>query len=359
MRKYHYAIDQDDHLIHIDEVTSEDRDNNHYYCVGCGEEMSPVLGNIRDHHFRHKKVHCSRESYLHKLCKRKLKERFDSQKEFIIKYCVDFYCNKSEGCKLAPLYKDQECNRKELLEVDLKKLYDTCEEEVMYKGYRADLMLSNKEYPEQEPIFFEIFVSNDCEQGKLESGIQIIEMKIIEEDDVLRPLIEDCSFCKRPNPNNPYDPQSLPPIRFYNFKRYFKTTRPLDRFWLVKDDHGLLRGYCAQDNLNCRDVKSNHHEGSIYEIAIPSEVLINKRKPNIYEFGMIKAHKAGLDVRHCGLCNKYNHCQILLSRINEPNFDIVAHASECQFYTYNNRFFEYVLYDMRNLPFWEWKSDIS
>ena len=85
MRKYHYAIDQDDHLIHIDEVTSEDRDNNHYHCVGCGEEMSPVLGDIRDHHFRHKKVHCSRESYLHKLCKRKLKERFDSQKEFIIK----------------------------------------------------------------------------------------------------------------------------------------------------------------------------------------------------------------------------------------------------------------------------------
>lgn len=300
MRKFHYATDLDCHLIHIDELT-KDNLADHYYCVGCGKEMIPVLGNIRDHHFRHKETACSQESYLHKLCKRKLKERFDSQKEFIIKYYVDYHCNKTEGCKLAPLYKNQECNRKELLEVDLKKLYDTCEEEVMYKGYRADLMLSNKEHPEQEPIFFEISVKHDCEPEKLQSDIQIIEMDIIEEADVFRPLIEDI-------PDYPYDPQSLPPIRFYNFMRDIKTTRPLDRFWIVKDDYGILRGYCAQDNLNCRNVENNHREGSIYEIAIPSEVLINNRKPNLYEYGMTKAIQAGIDVKHCDLCNKYGHC---------------------------------------------------
>ena len=357
MRKYHYAINQDDQLIHIDKVTIEDRANNHYYCVGCGMEMSPVLGNIRDHHFRHKDAQCSRESYLHKLCKRNLKERFDTQKEFIIKYYVDFYCNKTEGCKLAPLYnKYQECNRKELLVIDLKKLYDTCQEEVKYKGYCADLLLSSKEYPEREPIFLEISVTHDCEQDKLDSGIQIIELMINEEDDVSRPLVEQSGSCIRPNPNNPYDSKSLPPIRFYNFKRYIKTARPLDRFWVVKDELGILRGYCAQNNLNCQDVNSNHLEGSIYEIAIPSEVIFKNRKPHLYTFGMMKAHNAGIDVKHCGLCNYYNRCQLLHARINEQNFDIVAFASKCQFYSYS-RYFETVLYKMHHLPFWEWKLD--
>ena len=36
-----------------------------YYCVGCGGEMSAVLGDKREHHFRHKEAHCSWESYLH------------------------------------------------------------------------------------------------------------------------------------------------------------------------------------------------------------------------------------------------------------------------------------------------------
>ena len=133
MIKFHNATGTDGHIIHIDEVTKENR-AEHYYCVGCGGEMSAVLGDKREHHFRHKEAHCSWESYLHKLGKMRLKQRFDTQKEFVIKYYVEHHCDKAKGCKLEQLYRDKKCNCRELIAIDLKKLFDTCEEEVTYKG---------------------------------------------------------------------------------------------------------------------------------------------------------------------------------------------------------------------------------
>ena len=379
MITFHNATDTDGHIIHIDEVTKENR-AEHYYCVGCGGEMSAVLGDKREHHFRHKEAHCSWESYLHKLGKMRLKQRFDTQNDFVIKYYVEHHCDKTKGCKLEPIYRDKKCNRRELIALDLKKLYDTCEEEVSYNGFRADLMLSSKEHPEREPIFLEISVTHDCEPEKLASGIQIIELKIADEKDVLRPLVEEDGLLGRANPENPYDFNALPPIRFFNFRRKFETARPLERFWVSPDDKGVLRGNCIQDNLNCRNVTDNHREDSLYEVAIPSEVVVNNRKPNLYEFGMMKAINAGFDVKHCGVCDKHSRCilyfneeikdektgeqrriprRIPMVRINDQRFDKVAHASGCKNYSHN-RFFVYkVLNNYRFLPCWEWKKDVK
>ena len=377
MIKFHNATDTDGKIIHIDEVTKENR-AEHYYCVGCGGEMSAVLGDKREHHFRHKEAHCSWESYLHKLGKMRLKQRFETQKEFVVKYFVEQHCDKSIGCKLEPIYINKKCNCRELITLDLKKLFDTCEEEVAYKGYRADLMLSSKEHPEREPIFLEISVTHDCEAEKLASGIQIIELKITDEKDVLRPLVEEDSLFGRTNPESPYDFNALPPIRFFNFKRKFETARPLERFWVAKDDKDVLRGNCTQDDLTCRNVEGNHREDSIYEVAIPSEVLIGNRKPNLYEFGMMKAISAGIDVKHCGICDKHHRCilnyneevedkntgekklvprHIWIQQIPEQNIDKIAQASECKNYSHNRFYMLQVLSNMRNLPCWELKRE--
>ena len=377
MITFHNATDTDGKIIHIDEVTKENR-AEHYYCIGCGGEMSAVLGDKREHHFRHKEAHCSWESYLHKLGKMRLKQRFETQKEFVVKYYVEHHCDKSKGCQLEPIYRDKKCIRRELLESDLKKMYDTCEEEVTYKGYRADLMLSSKEHPEREPIFLEISVTHDCEPEKLASGIQIIELKIADEKDVLRPLVEKDSLLGRTNPEHPYDFNALPPIRFFNFKRKFETNRPLERFWVYKDDYGVLRGNCIQDNLNCRNVTDNHREDSLYEVAIPSEVVVNNCKPNLYEFGMMKAINAGIDVRHCGICDKHGCCvfnyneevedkktgekrvvprQIWTHQIPDNKMDKVAQASSCKNYSVNRFYIYNVLNNMRQLPCWEWKRE--
>lgn len=379
MITFHYATDTDGHIIHINEVTRENR-AEHYYCVVCGEEMSAVLGDKREHHFRHKEAHCSWESYLHKLGKLRLKERFDSQETFFIKYYIEHRCDKSKGCKLEPIYKNQKCNRREQTVIDLKKLFDTCEEEVTYKGYRADLMLSSKEHPEREPIFLEVSVTHDCEMEKLASGIQIIEIKIVDERDVLRPLVEEENLFVRSNSQRPYDFDALPPIRFYNFQRIFETARPLNRFWISPDDKGILRGNCIHDNLTCRNVNDNHREDSLYEVAIPSEVLVNNHKPNLYEFGMMKAIQVGINVRHCGICDKQSRCflnfneevedkrtgekklvprQVPMASINDQRFDKIALANGCKNYMHN-RFFVYnVLNKLDGLPYWEWKKQNS
>ena len=375
MIKFHNATGTDGQIIHIDEVTKENR-SEHYYCVGCGGEMSAVLGDKREHHFRHKEAHCSWESYLHKLGKMRLKQRFDSQKELIIKYYVEHHCDISKGCKLEQIYRDKKCNYRELVEIDLKKLFDTCEEEVTYKGYRADLMLSSKEHPEREPIFLEISVTHDCEAEKIASGIQIIELKIADEKDVLRPLVEEDSLFGRTNPEQPYDFNALPPIRFFNFKRKFETARPLERFWVAKDDKGILRGSCTQDDLTCRNVEVNHRDDSVYEVAIPSEVLVNNRKPNLYEFGMLKAISSGIDVKHCGICDKHQRCilkyneevedkktgkkrlvprQIWMRQIPDQNFDKVSQASGCPIFSHNRSYVYLVLQNLQLLPRWEWK----
>lgn len=378
MITFHNALALDGRIIHIDEVTKENR-AEHYYCVGCGGEMRAVLGDKREHHFRHYEAHCSWESYLHKLGKMRLKQRFDTQKEFVIKYYVEHHCDKSRNCKLEHVYRDKKCNCREFITFDLKKLFDTCEEEVTYKGYRADLMLSSKEHPEREPIFLEISVKHDCEAEKLASGIRIIELKIAEEKDVLRPLVEEGSSLGRTNIENPYDFNALPPIRFFNFTRKFETTHPLERFWVAKDDKGILRGYCIQDDLNCRDVESNHREDSVYEVAIPSEVLIDKRKPNLYGFGMMKAIDAGIRVRHCGICENYHRCflnynkvmedkqtgekklvsrRILMHQIPDNEIDKVTEACGCKDYSLNRFYVFEVLRSLRGLPFWEWKRAI-
>ena len=377
MIKFHNATGTDGQIIYIDEVTKENR-AEHYYCVGCGGEMSAVLGDKREHHFRHKEAHCSWESYLHKLGKKRLKQRFDTQKEFIIKYYVEHHCDRSIGCKLEPICRDKKCNCRELIAIDLKKLFDTCEEEVTYKGYRADLMLSSKENPEREPIFLEISVTHDCESEKLASGIQIIELKISDEKDVSLPLVEEDSLFGCTNSEQPYEFNVLPPIRFFNFKRKFETARPLERFWVAKDDKGILHGNCSQDDLTCRNVESNHREGSVYEVAIPSEVLIDNRKPNLYEFGMMKAISAGINLKHCGICDKYQHCILnyneevedkktgekklvpccnWMRQIPDRNFDKVSQASGCKKYSQNRFIVSLVLQHLRNLPCWEWKPE--
>lgn len=371
MITFHNAKDMDDRIVHIDEVTKENK-SNHYYCIGCGGEMSAVLGNKREHHFRHKEAHCSWESYLHKLGKLRLKQLFDTQESFKIKYIAKYHCEKADDCKLPYVNK---CNIFDFNEVDLKRYFDTCEEEVTYKGFRADLMLSSKEHPERKPIFLEISVTHDCEPQKRASGIRIIELKITNENDVWRPLKEDYHFLKRElEEQHPYQERNLPPIRFYNFKRYLEKLTPLDRFWIEKDKDGILRDYVEKGNLSCRDIDTNHKEHSIYEITAPSEEIIKNKVLDFSFFGFLKAIRAGIKIKHCQFCMVYPRCflkliqkiddnhfekkQILIRNIPDKNIDKVLLANSCNNYAYDFIHFDKILKSMkRGFTHWEWKRE--
>ena len=378
MIRFHNAADNEGRIVNIDEVTRDKRAPK-YFCIGCGAEMSAVLGEKREHHFRHKEAACSWESYLHKLGKKKLKERFETNKDFIIEYFVEYVCEKSKGCKLECVYSNQKCNRRELHYVNLKDLYDRCQEEVTYKGFRADLMLSHSEHPERKPLFLEISVTHDCEPEKIKSGIRIIELKIVSENDALCPLKEKENLFIDTLSENPYSYGILPDIRFYNFQRRFMTMRPLQRFWVSYGDKGILHCNDIQDNLNCQDVETNHRDDSIFEVAIPAEVFINNQRcSNILEFGIMRALRKGIAIKHCYFCTHHRTCiytfnveetnkdtgeKYVVARcfrmasLTDKNINKFACASQCKNYIQNKYLISRIEQYYRKLPYWEWKGD--
>jgi len=372
MIKFHNAADNDGQIVNIAEVTRDKRAPK-YFCIGCGAEMSAVLGDKREHHFRHKEAACSWESYLHKLGKKKLKERFDTSKDFTIGYFVEHICEKSKDCKLGFIYSNQKCNRKEILHINLKELYDTCQEEVTYKGFRADLMLSHSKHPEQEPLFLEISVTHDCEPEKIASGIKIVELKISNEDDILCSLEEKESLFIDTVSENPYSYGTLPAIRFYNFQRKFITRHPLQRFWISSENSGVLRGNCIQDNLDCQNVETNHRDDSIFEVAIPADVLINNQRCNIVEFGMMRAFRNGIAIKHCYFCIHHLRCilyccsmlinnnvvqqRFSMASLTDKDINKFAYASQCKDYRQNSFLISRIERCYKNLPYWEWKRD--
>lgn len=77
--KYQYSLDENGKLVNINSLTSESRHQHTYRCIGCGNILLPrAIGSMkRRAHFYHKEyIDCSGETYLHKLGKRIIKERF-------------------------------------------------------------------------------------------------------------------------------------------------------------------------------------------------------------------------------------------------------------------------------------------
>ena len=93
---------------------------------------------------------------------------------------------------------------------------------------------------------------------------------------------------------------------------------------------------------------------------------------------MMKAISAGIDVKHCGICEKYQRCilnyneevedkntgekklvprRIWMRQIPDQNLDKVSQASGCNNYSHNRFFVYQVLQNYRHLPCWEWKLE--
>ena len=360
--KFYHAYDENGNIINIYDVTKDNRAKK-YYCIGCNNEMCAVLGSVRKHQFRHKGECCSYESYLHKLSKKLLKEKFNSQKEFIIKYIIQYLCERAVNCKIEQLCSTK-CNRTEQHELDLKKFYDLCEEEKTYNGFRTDLMLSNSKDSNKLPLFIEISVTHDCEQSKLESGIPIIEIKITDEE-VLQNIMEETFLTDIENDI----------VRFYNFKKVTQII-PLDRIWISNDKDDVLRAYIVrngQDGLNCRNVENNHRQDSIYEIAVPSNIRIRDTELDTGLFGLIKAVDSGLDLKYCDLCSHYNDdCILNIPIIDKQtgqkairalyvsqiqNIDKNILASSCGKYSKNIYYIRTKLNQLNKVPYWEWKKE--
>ncbi len=154
--------------------------------------MNAALGQITQHYFRHKNnCNCNPETYYHKLSKIILKHRFDSSSQFLVKYYVHNDCPKAAQCDLKEHHNWGGCSSVVLKSFNLKEYYNTCKEEIVYKGFKADLILTHSDYPNREPIFLEVAVTHKCTPEKINSKIRIIEINVQNEDDADREIIEN------------------------------------------------------------------------------------------------------------------------------------------------------------------------
>ena len=79
MITYKFAYDYEQNTIDIKTLSKANRIEK-FTCLSCGNELIPILGEIKEHHFRHKVIvenNCSQETYLHKLAKNKFYETYD------------------------------------------------------------------------------------------------------------------------------------------------------------------------------------------------------------------------------------------------------------------------------------------
>ena len=167
--KYQYAYDENGKLVSIDEYIRDTGKLHTFKCVGCGGTLLPraIGSEYRRAHFYHKEViGCSGETYIHKLAKKLIKEKFDNSDRFYIAYNVNKRCDKRD-CRLRNI----DCQRKyEKNVIDLKKYYDTCTEEAQVNGFIADLLLTNSKKPNTKPVLIEICVTHACEEEKRNSA---------------------------------------------------------------------------------------------------------------------------------------------------------------------------------------------
>jgi len=344
--RYPYAKTDNEELIGIDKVTKENKKDYHFYCYGCGEELIPVLGEIREHHFRHKKnnVTCDRNVYLHEFAKNVIKERFDKSEHFYVKYKAERICKKKDNCELGKC-NWEECYADDLYEIDLKKYYDKCICEKGYydytengkKRYIADLKLVCSEDDTRE-LGIEIWVTHECSEEKRNGKMRIIEIKIGKEADAFREIVEN-------------DTDELP-IRFFNFKRNI----------CLEPSKKLL--HCIYKNPNYKEEYVSCSDGINFDEENEYEVYIDSEKLNDEDELILKSilfSNRGLPIRNCLICANVDYRPLFkrtFCKVGNGDIDNCFKNKlfyNCQYYKYSSNKGDHEKRKFEKL-YWENKS---
>lgn len=198
--RYNYCLDENDELIHISEVTKEDRKVHNYKCLCCGQKMILRCGQVRQKHFAHKVEGtcnlCSNESYLHKLAKIRIKECFD-RGELWVHHRDEVLCSEKEQCKM---FENSRCLKEAIKNINLHEYYDTCEiEKRIGDDVVADLLLTNSDKPNRKPVLIEVFVTHSCSAEKINKGLKIFETKQIRSEEDINNIIKEGIKTSAPN----------------------------------------------------------------------------------------------------------------------------------------------------------------
>lgn len=187
-RRYHnYALLQGN-LISINDVKGRKLE---YTCPHCHQPVIPRMGEKNEWHFAHKGRPCKYDNYIHTLAKIRIRDWFNSSKEFKIQFDMSDLkqCPKYDKCEIK--HKPGYCSDSSFNVVhkafDLKKNYGSAQLEKSYtkdgKTFVADILcpcLKNG----LDPLFIEIYVTHPVTEDKKNSGLKIIELRIKTEQDI-------------------------------------------------------------------------------------------------------------------------------------------------------------------------------
>lgn len=302
--KYRYCSDRNDgngEIVCIDDLTVENRHSRKYYCLSCGKEMVAYLRGKKTRHFAHKAdCNCNFETYLHKLAKRLIKQKFSSSESFPIVFRKKAQCVEHANC---PFYCKEDCCEERDIKSDLKNwngkiVYDVCDEEKPYGGFKPDLLLSCSSKPNRERVFIEIFKTHASEENKLRSGYRIIETVPIKSEAEIEDIVER-GFVEGDNCETIGFKLQQPPIR--------KSDIPISRLVLFRN--GAIKIIRAiDDEITCEKLHQKVYPNSILELNMKDVGVdiwgdcAQNQTLDAYQLALVYFRKRGIALRNCILC---------------------------------------------------------
>lgn len=319
---YAYALNEAKEVVHIKDVTEEMKESTRFFCISCGDEMIACLGEVNQHYFRHKNTStCNKETYLHKLGKRIIRERFYNNPEFLIELSQYEKCAK-EDCPLV--YKN--CTQHVRTTVNLKDFYNVCEEEHGCENFVADLLLYS-DSRHIEPIMLEVCVTHKCTQEKIDSGLRIIEFFLKDEDDAFRlydiELKEEADI-----------------IQFYNFKKEKLSNKILnnDVMGCVLYPNGRTEIFSFKYGWTCRSLEIKDDD-ELNDVLLKISTM--QYCDNLDLFLLQRANAMGANIKNCKVCKFYKkneykggHICVLYKKCGTPKEPDENEGNKCRYYKY-------------------------
>ena len=294
--------------------------------------MAKNGGTKRMHHFAHASgVDCegAYETMLHLLAKERIQDAFITHDTFNIEYEYRSYCRKVKECTFFRYGDCYEASRKIF---NLKKYYDSCEQELPYDTIkrRSDLKIFSKSNPNLKPVYIEFFVTHASEIEKLHSGEKIIEIKIDSEEDIDNIVAH--GFIETTRIAQEHDPI----IKFYGFKNEdykveLNSRIQFARYVLYQSGKSL----CYSDSCLCGELRKTS-KSTLCEICFHTTDSFK-----IYEMVKYQGLKR-FGIKNCRYCKNYVRsysgmiCKLYkyLGILNIDSFD-TARAKECPCFTIN------------------------
>lgn len=323
-QSYSYALNATGIITHIRYANKDES----YKCPGCGNDMIPHMGKIRKWHFVHKaESYCNFETYLHKVAKVRIRQKFLSSDKFFITFDPLHYCSK-EDC---PIRKEPKCRIHIKRTFEIRRFYDICEEEIEYKGFRPDLLLRSSAHPEWPPIFIEIHVTHKSSASKIDSGLRIIEISIKHEDDITQ-IISSTTLKGTLFNSIRYSPKESK-IVFFNFNKTYLIS-PSDKFYEQKYVFALKdNGDFTYSHFKCFEEIGYLYPLDLYNLIV-SSVPIN------WLWAFSEFHKRGLVIKNCLRCKFCKHTPYgerictLYKKHNTPQSPQIKQADSCYYFKF-------------------------